>query len=147
MVVALLRSGASGAQLIARAASPLLCAPLPPPSLQGRQAQPSLRYLTLIRDGAVEHGLTPECEHGLFLAMCTSDMTANCLFTTASFCPSLSADRRWLGTLQHYEAKTVGQRVGRLLFTGAAFVLIFPVWAGARCGCCGMLMCLRVWCG
>ena len=69
-------------------------------SLQGRQAQPSLRYLTLIRDGAVEHGLTPEY-------------------------------RRWLGTLQHYEATTVGQRAGRLMFTGLAFVLIFPVWAGA----------------
>lgn len=27
---------------------------------QGRQAQPSLRYLTLIREGAEEHGLSPE---------------------------------------------------------------------------------------
>lgn len=27
---------------------------------QGRAAQPSLRYLTLIREGAEQHGLVPE---------------------------------------------------------------------------------------
>lgn len=63
--------------------------------LQGRDALPSKRYLTIIRDGAAESGLDE------------------------GYC-------RWLATLDHYEARTLGQKLGRLLFAGVTFMLLSP---------------------
>lgn len=88
--------------LAARAVEKALhAATRPAAAPQGRDALPSLRYLTLIREGAEEFGLASEY-------------------------------RGWLAGLQHYQAATLRQRLGKLIFSGVAFGFIFPVWTGER---------------
>jgi hypothetical protein len=44
----------------------------------------------------------------------------------------LSAEyQQYLASLPHYEATSVGQKLGSLIFKFIAFTFIFPVWAGA----------------
>ena len=50
----------TGGMPLPPACSPARRSPTPCPAAQGRDALPSLRYLTLIREGAADYGLTPE---------------------------------------------------------------------------------------
>lgn len=40
--------------------------------------------------------------------------------------------RAWLATLRHYEPRTLGQKVGALLFSSVGFVFLFPVFGATR---------------